>query len=117
MARKTVEAKKNTYKYADAPIWNAKGELKAGDNINGYFIESNTFETKYGPYTMYILLVDGKAVKITGQTDLKNKFANIPEMCHVWIEYTGLTETEHGAKKTYKVEFDDEDLYTDELPF
>lgn len=110
MARKTVEEK--AYKYADLAIWNAKGNLKEGDAIDGYVIDKDEFEGKFGTVTNFILDQDGKGalIKVSGSSVIKNKFAEIPMGCHVWIKYVGMVETKRGAKKSYEVEYDDEDV-------
>lgn len=108
MAKK--EAISKVSKYADSETWNAKGKLNQGDAIDGYYVDREEFETKFGQMVIVILEVaDGKFVKITGQSDIKNKFADIPMGSHVWVSYEGLVETTNGTKKAYKVEFDDED--------
>ena len=38
----------------------------------------------------------------------------IPKGAKVWITYDGLTETKRGAKKSYTVEYDDEDVLATE---
>lgn len=105
------EAISKASKYANCETWNEKGKLNAGDTIDGYFVDKEEFTTKYGDMSVYIIeTADGANVKITGQTDIRSKFGNVPMGAHVWVTFEGLTETSRGAKKTYKVEFDDEDM-------
>lgn len=106
--RKTAESKVG--KYADLDTWNKKGALKEGDTLEGYYIDSEEFNTKYGDMIIYVIeQLDGTKIKITGQSDVKGKFTDIPVGSHVWISFDGLTETKNGAMKTYSVEYDDED--------
>ena len=108
MAKQTAVSKAN--KYADCKTWNEKGKLNVGDAIDGYYVDKEEFTTKYGDMVVYIIeTAEGENVKIVGQSDIRGKFANIPMYCHVWVKFEGLTETDRGAKKTYTVEFDDED--------
>lgn len=108
MARKTAEAKAG--KYADLNTWNKKGELKEGDSLEGYFVDKDQFNTKYGEMVIYIIeKADGTAVKVTGQSNIKGKFEEVPLGSHVWIKFAGLTETKNGAMKTYEIDYDDED--------
>ena len=108
MAKKTAISKAS--KYADCNTWNEKGKLNANDTIDGYYVDKEEFTTKYGDMVVYIIeTADGELVKILGQTDIRAKFGEIPMGCHIWVTFEGLTETSRGAKKTYKVEFDDED--------
>ena len=44
--------------------------------------------------------------KIMGQADIRRKFEQIPVGSYVWVEFTGFKETDNGAMKEYKVEFD-----------
>lgn len=112
MARKTAEAKAG--KYAGLETWNKKGEIKEGDTLEGYYIDSDKFDTKHGEMVIYVIeKLDGSLIKITGQTDIKAKFEEIPLGAHVWIEFTGLTETKNGALKTYQIDYDDEDIKAD----
>lgn len=103
------EAISKASKYADCPTWNEKGKLNAGDMIDGYFVDKEEFTTKYGEMSVYIIETKDGNVKITGQTDIRAKFESVPMGSHVWVTFEGLTETSRGAKKTYKIEFDDED--------
>lgn len=108
MARKTAESKAG--KYVDLDTWNKKGELKEGDSLEGYFVDKDQFNTKYGEMVIYIIeKADGTAVKVTGQSDIKGKFEEVPLGSHVWIKYAGLTETKNGDKKIYEIYYDDED--------
>lgn len=108
MARQEAIAKEN--KYQDVDSWNKKGKLNEGAEIEGYYIDKDEFETKYGKMVIYIIeQLDGSLMKVIGQTDIKNKFDNIPMGSHIWITFAGLVETSRGAKKSYKVEYDPED--------
>lgn len=112
MARKQAVSKQS--KYSDLKTWNEKGQLKEGDSIDGYYIDKEVFTSKYGEGVIYILLLeDGKMIKIMGQTDIKNKMEDVPENCHVWIKFDGLVETSKGAKKSYTIEYDDEEVIKD----
>ena len=109
MARKTAESKAG--KYSDLDTWNKKGNLKEGDSLEGYYIDSDTFNTKHGEMSIYVIQkLDGDKIKITGQTDIKSKFDEIKIGSHVWISFVGLTETKNGAMKTYTIDYDDEDI-------
>lgn len=108
MARKTAEAKAG--KYSELDTWNKKGDLKEGDNLEGYYVDKDTFNTKFGEMVIFVIeKLDGTLIKVAGQSNIKNKFEDIPEGSHVWIKYAGLTETKNGAMKTYDIEYDDED--------
>ena len=109
MARKTAESKMS--KYSDLETWNKKGKLREGDKLEGYFVDKEEFSTKFGDIIVYIIeKLDGEKIKVTGQSDIKNKFGDIKLGSHIWIEFKGLTETKNGAMKTYEIEYDDEDL-------
>lgn len=109
MARKEATSKQS--KYSGLKTWNEKGLLKEGDKLDGYYLDKEVFTSKYGEGEVYIILKeDGSMIKVMGQTDIKNKMAEVPEKAHVWIEFEGLVETAKGAKKAYKIEFDDEDV-------
>ena len=109
MARKVAESKAG--KYQDLDTWNKKGQLKEGDFLEGYFVDKEEFTTKHGDMIVYIIAIEKNSlVKIVGQTDIKNKFDEIPMGAHVWVEFKGLTETKNGAMKTYEISYDDEDI-------
>ena len=109
MARKVAESKAG--KYQDLDTWNKKGQLKEGDFLEGYFVDKEEFTTKHGDMVVYIIAIEKNSlVKIVGQTDIKNKFDEIPMGSHVWVEFKGLTETKNGAMKTYEISYDDEDI-------
>lgn len=108
MARKQAESVVG--KYANVPTWNEKGKLSAGDQVEGYYIDHEEFDTKYGKMNTYIIETKEGLVKLVGQTDIKNKMVSVPAGCHVWVTFKGLEETSKGAKKAYDVEFDDEDV-------
>ena len=112
MARKEATSKQS--KYGSLKTWNEKGLLNVGDKLDGYYIDKEEFTSKYGVGEVYIILKeDGSMIKVMGQTDIKNKMAEVPVKAHVWIEFEGLVETTKGAKKAYKIEFDDEDVIKD----
>ena len=109
MARKTAESKLS--KYSDLETWNKKGALKEGDELEGYFVDKEEFNTKYGDMMVIIIeKLDGSKIKVTGQSDIKNKFTDIKLGSHVWLKFAGLTETKNGAMKTYEIDYDDEDV-------
>jgi len=109
MARKVAESKAG--KYQDLDTWNKKGQLKEGDFLEGYFVDKEEFTTKHGDMVVYIIAIEKNSlVKIVGQTDIKNKFDEIPMGSHIWVEFKGLTETKNGAMKTYEISYDDEDI-------
>ena len=117
MARKTAESKIG--KYSELSTWNKKGEIKEGDTLEGYYYDKEQFNTTYGEMVIFVIQkLDNTLIKLTGQSDIKNKFNDIPQGAHVWIEYKGITETKNGAMKTYQIDFDDEDIkeFT-EIPF
>lgn len=108
MARKKAESKQG--KYQDLDTWNKKGELKEGDNLEGYYVDREDFNTKHGEMTVFIIAkAQNDLIKVVAQTDIKGKFEDIPMGSHVWLTFKGLTETKNGAMKTYEVEYDDED--------
>lgn len=109
MAKKVAESKAG--KYQDLDTWNKKGQLKEGDAIEGYFVDSEEFTTKHGDMIVYIIAIEKNLlVKVVGQTDIRSKFDSIPMGSHVWLEFKGLTETKNGAMKTYEISYDDEDI-------
>ena len=104
------EAQAQTSKYIDVPVWNAKGALTEGDTIEGYYIDREEFTTKFGDMIMVIIEdSDGNYHKLAGQSDIKNKFISLPVGVKVRVTYVGLVETPRGAKKGYRVEYDDTD--------
>ena len=107
MAFKKAESKLG--KYADLATWNKKGEIKEGDSIEGYYVDSETFTTKHGEMTIYVIETSEALVKVTGQTDIKNKFAEIPLGCKVRLTFQGIVETKNNPLKSYEVEYDEED--------
>ena len=44
MARQELESKAS--KYADIDTWNKKGEIKEGDELEGYLFDRDSFDTK-----------------------------------------------------------------------
>ena len=109
MARKTAESKAS--KYSGLDTWNKRGEIKEGDTLEGYYIDREEFNTKFGDMLVFIIEKnDGQLIKVTGQSDIKGKFKDIPRGAHVWIKFKGLTETKNGAMKTYQIDYDDEDI-------
>lgn len=112
MAKKTAESKVS--KWIDVPFWNEKGKLNDGDTISGYYVDREDYTTKFGDTSCYILKTDEGFVKLAGQADIRNKFEQVPKGAKVWVTYDGLTETKRGAKKSYIVEYDDEDILATE---
>lgn len=110
MAKQEILAKEN--KYMDAPVWNKRGNIKEGDELEGYLIERQEFTSKkYGDGVSYIIKkLDGTFVKVMGQTDIKAKLDQIEPGVHIWLTYKGLVETDRGSKKTYDVAADNEDV-------
>lgn len=93
--------------YDDSEVWNKKGEIQVGDKLEGFYIEHQTFTSKFGDGDSYIILCeDDKKKKIMGQADIRRKFEQIPVGSYVWVEFIGFKETDNGAMKEYKVEFD-----------
>lgn len=108
MARKTAESKMG--KYADLETWNKKGVIKEGDELEGYYADKEEFTTKFGEMLIIVIeKLDGTKVKVTGQSDIRNKFQDIPMGCHVWIKFDGIEETKNGMMKKYVIDYDDED--------
>lgn len=117
MAYKTAESKVG--KYVDVAIWNGKNAgLKAGDVVEGEIVDVEQFATKYGEMITFILgKEDGTLIKVTGQTDIRNKMQDVEDNrakagksligTKVRLTYNGLTETANGAMKTYTVEYDE----------
>lgn len=103
------EAIAKSGKYQNCETWNAKGKLQPNDQIEGYYYDREDFTTKYGEMTIVIIKVGDEFIKLVGQTDIKNKFAEIPFGCKVQVTYEGIVEAKNGAKKAYKVLFDEED--------
>lgn len=108
MARKTAESKLS--KYGDLATWNKKGEIKEGAELEGYYVDKEEFSTKFGEMVVYVIeQLDGTKIKVTGQSDIKNKFQDIPMGCHVWFKFEGIEETKNGMMKKYSIDYDDED--------
>ena len=84
--------------YDNSEVWNKKGEISVGDKLEGFYIEHQTFTSKFGEGDV--------KKKIMGQADIRRKFEQIPVSSYVWVEFTGFKETDNGAMKEYKVEFD-----------
>lgn len=109
MAKKELESKAG--KYANVETWNKKGAIKEGDSLEGYLVDRDSFQTKYG--TMYIYIIkklDGELIKVVGQKNITSKIDDSIELgTHIWITFEGLVETSNGAMKNYKIEIDDED--------
>ena len=97
-------------KYIDSPTWNKKGELKEGDEINGYLVAIETPVTKFGKMKVYVLKTENGFVKINGQSDIRNRIVEECINCHLWVKFNGLVETQNGAKKSYDVECDFDDV-------
>ena len=110
MARKELESKAG--KYADIDTWNKKGEIKEGDELEGYLYDRDSFDTKYG--TMYIYVIqklDGSLIKVVGQKNIVSKIDDSIKIgTHIWFKFTGLVETANGAMKNYKIDVDPEDV-------
>lgn len=106
------EAVAKEYKYKDVEVWNKRGLLKEGMELNGHYIAKEDFESqKYGPGSCFIIRRDdGTLAKVMGQTDVKAKMASIPLGSRVVITYKGLVETDRGSKKAYTINYDDEDI-------
>ena len=110
MAYKTAESKMS--KDSDLETWNKKGEINEGDVVEGYYVDKEEFSTKFGDMVIYIIeKLDGTKIKVTGQSDIKNKFGDEIKLGYrVRIEFKGLKETKNGAMKNYDVQYDDEDV-------
>ena len=108
------KAESTLSKYIDAPLWNKKGELKQGDSIDGYLVTIEKIDTKFGGMKVYILKTKSGIVKIAGQSDIRNKITEEMIKCHLWITFDGLVETQNGAKKSYSIDYDDEDTLKEE---
>lgn len=110
MARKELSSKAG--KYSEVETWNKKGAIKEGDSLDGYLIDRDAFDTKYGKMYIYIIQKsDGTLMKVVGQKNIVSKIdTSIPLGTHIWITFTGLVETANGAMKNYKIEIDDEDV-------
>lgn len=110
MARKEAIAKE--YKYKDVDVWNKRGKLKEGDAIDGYYIAKEEFTSKkFGDGCTFIIKSkDGTLYKLMGQSDVKAKMLSLPLGCYVWVMYSGIVETPNGSRKTYKIDYDDEDV-------
>lgn len=109
MAFKTAESKLS--KYSDLDTWNKKGEIKEGDTLEGYYVDKEEFTTKFGDMIIFVIEKnDGTKIKVTGQSDIKNKFADIKLGYRVKLQFVGLVETKNGAMKGYEIQYDDEDV-------
>lgn len=109
MAFKIAESKLS--KYSDLDTWNKKGEIKEGDTLEGYYVDKEEFSTKYGDMVIFVIeKLDGTKIKVTGQSDIKNKFADIKLGYRVKVQFVGLVETKNGAMKGYEIQYDDEDV-------
>ena len=110
MARQELESKAG--KYADINTWNKKGEIKEGDELEGYLYDRDSFDTKYG--TMYIYVIqklDGSLIKVVGQKNIVSKIDDSIKIgTHIWFKFTGLVETANGAMKNYKIDIDPDDV-------
>ena len=108
MAFKTAESKLS--KYSDLETWNKKGELTEGSQLEGYYVDKEEFTTKFGEMIIFVIeKLDGSKIKVTGQSDIKNKFSDIELGVRVRLTFKGLVETKNGAMKGYEVEYDEED--------
>lgn len=88
-------------------VWNKKGEMSVGDKLEGFYIDRQTFTSKFGEGEAYVVLCeDDVKKKVMGQADLRRKFEQIPVGSYVWLEFLGFKETDNGAMREYKVEFD-----------
>ena len=109
MAFKTAESKLS--KYSDLETWNKKGEIKEGDTLEGYYVDKEEFKTKFGDMSIFVIEKhDGTKIKVTGQSDIKNKFTDIKLGYRVKLQFIGLIETKNGAMKGYEIQYDDEDV-------
>lgn len=104
------KAESKVGKYSDVETWNAKGKLHEGDQVEGYYIDKETFNTKYGEGNTFILQTESGLVKLMGQSDIKNKFEDIPLGARVRVTFTKIVETKNGAMKEYEVLFDRDDV-------
>lgn len=110
MPRQELESKAG--KYADVDTWNKKGEIKEGDELEGYLYDRDSFNAKYG--TMYIYVIqrlDGSLIKVAGQKNIVSKIDDSVKIgTHIWFKFTGLVETANGAMKNYKIDIDPDDV-------
>lgn len=104
------EAQNKAAKYSDVETWNKKGNLKGGETLEGHYIDSEKFTTKFGEMLVVIIKdTEGQLHKLVGQSDIKNKFIEIPLGSKVLVEYEGIVETDRGTKRGYKVQYDEDD--------
>jgi hypothetical protein len=91
-----------------APIWNKN--INAGDSVEGKFIKTEVFDSKFGSSTKYIIeLSDGTKTGIYSSASLQRQFKNIPEGSYVWVTYKGEETSSNGrVVKVYEVDYDDE---------
>lgn len=102
MARKSAASQ-----YTKTITWNK--DLKEGDSIEGYFINTEHFTGEYGETTKYVIEKDGEPYGIFGSASLDRQFKNIPEGCYVWVRYGGEVKSKNGRTvKQYFVDYDDE---------
>ena len=94
--------------YIETEAWNKS--LQPGDTLEGYYVQTEIFDGKFGETTKYVIKTDeGKYYGVYGSASLDRQFKNIPEGCFVWITYRGEEPTKNGRTvKVYDVDYDDE---------
>ena len=93
--------------YIETEAWNKS--LEPGATLEGYYVQSETFNGKFGETTKYTIKTDDGYYGVYGSASLDRQFKNIPEGCFVWITYKGEEPTKNGRTvKVYDVDYDDE---------
>lgn len=102
MARKSTN-------FEDRKIWNTKGALQPGDQIEGYFVAKREITTKFGAAEIYdVDLKSGEKISIMGSAAIKNRMNRVPVSSYVWVTYKGKVDTDNGAMNDYEIDYDDE---------
>lgn len=88
--------------------WNK--DLAIGATLEGKFIKTESFESKYGSSVKYIIEAeDGTKMGVFATASLKRQFQNVPEGSYVWITYKGEETSSNGRPvKVFDVDYDDE---------
>lgn len=95
--------------FTERKIWNTKGSLKEGDELEGYYVAHRNINTKFGPAEVFdIDAKDGQAYTIMGSAGIRHKMLTVPTSAYVWVKYNGKVETDNGSMNDYTIDYDDE---------
>lgn len=96
-----------TKTYIKTEAWNK--DLKAGANLEGYYIGKEVFQGQYGETTKYIIESGETNYGVYGSASLDRQFKNVPEGCYVWVTFEGDVTSKNGRTvKQYTVDYDPE---------